>query len=159
MKPTVYLETTIISYLAARPSRDLIVAANQQITHEWWNNHRHKYQLFISPLVVQEISAGDTNASAQRLALVEGIDALDLTEQAVLLAESLTGQGVIPSAKLEDALHIAIAAVAEIDYLLTWNIKHIANAALRSRIEELCRIAGYKPPIIYSPYEFLLVGD
>jgi predicted nucleic acid-binding protein len=155
MKPKVYLETSVISYLAARPSRDLLVAANQQITHEWWETHRQKFDLFISSLVVQEISRGNAEAASRRMQAVSGIALLQLDELTVLLSKSLVEQGVVPIRAAEDAMHIAVAARKGMDYLLTWNFRHIANAAIRVDIEKVCRAAGYEPPIICSPQELM----
>jgi len=156
MKPKVYLETSVISYLAARLSRDLIVAGHQQITQEWWDS-RQEWDLSISALVVSEAGTGDTDAAARRLALLEGLPLLRLNETAITLAERLLAEAALPSKAREDALHIAIAAVHGIDYLLTWNCKHIANAVKRPLIETICETSGYHPPIICTPEE--LTGD
>lgn len=155
MKPQVYLETSVISYLASRPSRDLIVAANQQITQEWWQVQRQGFDLFISQLVVQEASAGDELAAERRLQTIADIPLLTLNEQAVVLAEKLVKQGPMPRQAAEDALHIAVATVNGMDYLLTWNFKHIANATMRYKTERICRLAGYEPPIICTPQELM----
>jgi hypothetical protein len=154
MKPKIYLETSVVSYLASRPSRDLIVAANQQITLEWWQVHRQNFDLFISQLVVQEASAGDEHAAEQRQAIGD-IPLLTLNEEAVAFAEKLVREGPMPRKAVEDALHIAVAALNGMDYLLTWNFKHIANATMRYKIERICRLTGYEPPIICTPQELL----
>ncbi|HFQ93427.1 MAG TPA: PIN domain-containing protein [Anaerolineae bacterium] len=153
MKPTVYIETSVISYLASRPSRDLIIAANQQITQDWWQLYRVDFDLFISQLVINEVSAGNEEAAKRRLNVVENIPLLELTEQAASLAEELVNAHAIPAKVVEDALHIAIAATNGMDFLITWNFKHIANAAMRSKIEYVCRVNGYEPPVICSPQE------
>ena len=155
MKPKVYLETSVISYLASRPSRDLIVAANQQITQEWWQVQRQDFDLFISQLVVQEASAGDEHAAEQRLQAIADISLLTLSEEAVAFAEKLVEEGPIPRKAVEDALHIAVATLNGMDYLLTWNFKHMANATMRYKIERICRLTGYEPPIICTPQELL----
>jgi hypothetical protein len=155
MKPRVYLETSVISYLTSRPSRDLIVAANQQITQEWWQLRRQDFDLFISQLVVQEASAGDEHAAQQRLQAVADIPLLTLSEEAVAFAEKLVKEGPMPQKAVEDALHIAVATLSGMDYLLTWNFKHIANATMRYKIERVCRLTGYEPPIICTPQELL----
>jgi len=131
MKPKVYLETSVISYLASRPSRDLIVAANQQITQEWWQVQRQDFDLFISQLVVQEASAGDKQAAERRLQAIANTPLLTLSEEAVTFAEKLVEEGAMPRKAVEDALHIAVATLNGMDYLLTWNFKHIANATMR----------------------------
>jgi hypothetical protein len=155
MKPRVYLETSVISCLASRPSRDLIVAANQQITQEWWQLRRQDFDLFISQLVVQEASAGDEHAAQQRLQAIADIPLLTLSEEAVAFAEKLVKEGPMPQKAVEDALHIAVATLNGMDYLLTWNFKHIANATMRYKIERICRLIGYEPPIICTPQELL----
>lgn len=111
MAATVYLETTMISYLAAWPSRDLVVAAHQRITLDWWMRSRGLFELFASQLVVQEASSGDPDAVARRLAFLEGVPLLDVTTEAVALAEQLVEEGVIPRKAALDALHIAVATV------------------------------------------------
>ena len=155
MKPKVYLETSIISYLTSRPSRDLIIAANQQITQEWWQLRRDAFELFVSELVIQEASAGDKTAAGQRLQALEGIPELKLSEEIVVLAEKLVKDGSLPPNAVEDALHIAIATLNGIDYLLTWNFKHLANATMRYKIEGVCRLLGYEPPVICTPQELM----
>lgn len=117
-KPTIYLETSIISYLAARPSRDLIVAAHQQISQDWWD-HRQSWSLSISALVISESRAGDAEAARRRLALLEGLPLLRLNDAAIDLAERLLARAALPAKAKDDALHIAIAAVHGADYLLT----------------------------------------
>jgi predicted nucleic acid-binding protein len=150
VKNSVYLETSIISYLAARPSRDLIVAAHQQITQDWWEI-RNQWELVISALVISECQAGDTKASERRLSYIQGLFLLRLNDETINLAESLLQGAALPTKAKDDALHIAIAATYEINYLLTWNCKHIANANQRPTIENICRTAGYPPPIICTP--------
>jgi predicted nucleic acid-binding protein len=157
MKPSVYLETSVISYLAARMSRDLIVAGHQQISQEWWDTRRPDFEVSISALVVLEARSGDGDAAGRRLALLEGLPLLTLNDAAVHLAERLLAGAALPEKAREDALHIAIAAVHGIEYLLTWNCKHIANAVKRPLIEAICEAAGYRPPIICTPEE--LLGD
>lgn len=157
MKSKVYIETTIISYLAARPSRDLIVAANQQITQDWWQVQRPQFDLFISEVVVREVGGGDENAARQRLDAIEGIPLLTLNSDAVTLAEKLVRALPIPQVAVTDAVHIAIAATNAMDYLLTWNCKHLANATLRNKIEDVSRECGYEPPVICTPLELMEV--
>jgi hypothetical protein len=151
----VYVETTVLSYLAARPSRDLRVAAHQQIAAEWWDSRRHEFALFVSQLVVEEASAGDPSAASRRVEYLANVTLLELSEAALALAEKLLADGAVPVAAAEDALHIAVAAVHGMHYLMTWNCKHIANAATRSRIETACNNAGYDMPVICTPEELL----
>ena len=152
MRPRIYLETTIPSYLTAWPSRDLVRAAHQQITREWWAR-RGAFELYASRLVVQECQAGDPQAAADRLAALAGVPLLEQTPEAASLAEALLRGVPLPEQAASDALHIAITAVHGLDYLLTWNCTHIANVTLRPRIEAVCRAAGYEPPLICTPEE------
>ncbi len=154
-RPSVYLETTVVSYLAARPSRDLRVAAHQQITEEWWTTRASAFELFISQLVVEEASAGDAEAAARRAGILGDLARLDLSDVCLELAEQLVADGAVPETAAEDALHVAVAAVHGMHYLMTWNCRHIANAATRSRIESTCATAGYEAPVICTPEELL----
>ena len=151
----VYLETTVVSYLAARPSRDLRVAAHQQATSEWWTTKRHQFDVYVSQLVLEEAAVGDEDASGRRLGYLERISQLGLTDATLALAEKLLADGAVPQEAEEDALHIAVAAVHGMDYLLTWNCRHIANATMRSRIQASCFDAGYDAPVICTPEELL----
>ncbi len=157
MKPKVCLETTIPSYLMARPSRDLVTAAHQQITREWWETRRQDFDLFISQMVIDEASAGDREAAARRLEIVAALPLLDPREEGAELTQALIADVPLPESAAADALHIAIAVVNGMDFLLTWNCTHIANAALRSRIEAVCRSQGFEAPIICTPEELLEV--
>jgi predicted nucleic acid-binding protein len=147
----VYLETTVISYLTALPSRDLVQAAHQEITREWWER-RSRFELFVSEAVLEEAARGDAGAAARRLAAVEGIPVLEVGASVSGLADQLLRSSAIPAI---DAVHIAVAVVNGMHYLLTWNCAHIANAALRGKIEETCRGAGLLPPIICTPEELM----
>jgi hypothetical protein len=155
MKPKVYIETTIVSYLTARPSRDLIITAHQQLTQEWWENRRASFDLYASQLVVQESSAGEVVMAQKRLKLLDEIPLLDIKQEAITLARVLVDKGPIPEKAAVDALHIAVATVHGMDYLLTWNCKHIANAEMQTAVSKICRTAGYEPPIICTPEELL----
>jgi hypothetical protein len=152
---SVYLETTIIGYLTSRPSRDLIVAAHQQLTCDWWDLHRTSYDLFVSEAVVAECGAGDPQAAQERLDLLAGLPILDVTGESELLAGSLIRGVPLPDRANIDALHVALATVNGIDYVLTWNCTHIANATLQHKIETICRAAGYNPPIICTPQQLM----
>ncbi len=153
MKPRVYIETTILSYLVARHSRDLIIAAHQQITLDWWDDDRSEYDVFVSQLVLEECGRGDPEIARERLRIVQQLEVLELTEETRILARGLLKNNAVPRKAAADALHIAIAAVHGMDYLLTWNCAHIANAATRAIIERLCRTAGFVPPVICTPEE------
>lgn len=152
MKPTVYVETTVPSYLTAWPSRDLVRAAHQQITREWWN-HRDEFDLYLSRLVVQECEGGDAQAASDRIAALKGIPLLAQGPEVSALAESLMRDVPLPEKAAADSLHIATAAVHRMKYLLTWNCAHIANVVLRRKIEAVCRAAGFEPPLICTPEE------
>jgi len=154
-KSKVYVETSIISYLAARLSRDLITAAHQQITYEWWENRRSDFDLFVSQLVVREASAGDEQMARKRLEIIEQIPLLGLNPEALDLAYALVQDGPLPQKASEDALHIAVATVHGMEYLLTWNCKHIANAQMRNSVVAICRGCGYEPPVFCTPEELL----
>ena len=155
MKPRVYLETTIPSYLTAWPSRDLVRAAHQQIPRDWWDRRRAEFELYISQVVVRECQAGDASAAAERLKILQDLPLLEQTEEATRLAQALVDRVPLPERAAVDALHVAIAAVHGVDYLLTWNCTHIANATLRDPIESVCRENGYEPPAICTPDELL----
>lgn len=152
---SVYLETTFISYLVARPSRDLLVAAHQQITQEWWATRRSQFECFVSQVVVDEASEGDETEIQKRLSILASLNALAVSEAAQALAKSILAIGVIPAKAAADAAHIAVASVNEIDYLLTWNCKHLANAQIIRRIESVCEHAGKPMPIICTPEELM----
>ena len=152
MSARVYVETSIVSYLSARTSRDVVIAAHQQITRRWWRGRRN-YSLLVSQVVLDEAAVGDPGARARRLRALRGIPILPLTDQATQLAGDLVRRGALPKKAIVDALHIAIAAAHQVDYLLTWNCKHIANATTRGTIETICRSAGANPPIICTPEE------
>lgn len=153
MRQRVYLETTI-SYLTGLPSRDLIVAAHQQITRDWWVK-RARFDLFVSQAVLRECSVGDTDAAARRMSALEGLPVLELRREVTDLARDLIAARAIPKSAELDAIHVAVATVSGMDFLLTWNCTHIANAALRSRIEEVCTAGGVRMPVICTPEELL----
>jgi len=155
MKSKVYLKTTIVSYLTARPSRDLIIAAHQQLTREWWEHRRAEFDLYASQLVIQEAGAGDATLAKKRLELLAPLPLLTVNPAALALARALITKGPLPKKAGADALHIAVATVHGLDYLLTWNCKHIANARMYTAVAFKCRAAGYEPPVICTPEELL----
>jgi hypothetical protein len=157
MKPKVYLETTIPSYLTSRPSRDLLVAAHQQLTSDWWNDHRDRFSLFISERVLREAGSGDASAAARRLAELAGVPQLEFTPEALDLAKRFLAEGAIPAKSPEDAIHVAIATVNGMDYLLTWNCRHIVNAETMKRLVKIAEDAGYSLPVLCTPEQ--LMGD
>ncbi len=156
---TLYIETTIVGHLAGKLVADAIVAARQQLTRDWWQNHTHRYQIFISQLVLDECGAGDQSAAQERIGIIKNLDLLDGTAVTDSLAAALIVANAIPASEPRDAFHIAIAATNGVKYLLTWNFKHIANATLRKRIEAVCRDSGFEPPTICTPDELLGIAD
>ena len=152
-KPAIYVETSVVSYVVARPSRDLIVAAHQQLTVAWWEEQRQNYDLFVSQIVIEEARAGDPETAERRLAAIENLRLLDINEEAIQLAQNLIKSHAVPEKAARDALHIGVACVGAMDYLITWNCKHIANAKTRTLIEKTCRSGGYAAPIICTPEE------
>jgi hypothetical protein len=155
MKKPLYLETTVISYLAARPSGDLVVAGHQLITRRWWDAHRPDFDLYVSEAVIEECAAGDPEAAARRLEFLVGVPVLEPTNDSSAIAKRLIGEGIVPAKAVVDALHLGIAAAHGVEYLLTWNCAHIANASLRRRMEALCRTMGREMPVICTPEELL----
>jgi predicted nucleic acid-binding protein len=155
MKRTLYVETTIVSYLATRPSRDMIVAAHQKITREWWRLQRKRFVLHCSQLVVREAAAGDRDAARRRLALIRALPLLEINDLSTELARALLAEKAIPRKATEDALHIALAAAHGMEYLLTWNCKHIANAEIRAAVTAVCHAQGCESPVICTPEELM----
>lgn len=155
MPASVYLETTIPSYLTAWRSPQLVMAARREITREWWDNRRQHFELFISQVVVDEASAGDPAAASLRLNVLEGIPLLEPQEGTDELVEELVRELSLPDKAAADAAHIAIAVVNGMNYLLTWNCTHIANASYRPIIQAVCESLGYEVPVICTPEELL----
>lgn len=155
MLPRVYIETTFISYLTARPSRDVVIAGHQQTTHEWWDTRRESYELCVAQLVLREAAAGDPHAAQERLAILQTMTLLEITPAALSLMRDLLQADALPAKAGNDALHIAIAAAQGISYILTWNCRHMANAVMRPIIEAVCAGKGFKAPIICTPEELL----
>lgn len=143
----------MISYLAARPSRDIVVAAHQELTRQWWDQRRQDYHLVVSEVVLREAADGDLEAAARRRAILAGIDVLEVGQTALALAEELVRRRAVPEVAAEDALHIAIAVTNGIEYLLTWNCAHIANATMRRAIDDVCVQQGYEPTVLCTPEE------
>lgn len=152
---SVYLETTFVSYLVARPSRDLLVAGHQQITGDWWANRRNLFECVVSQVVIDEASAGDEAEVQKRLKIIGELQALAATDDAESLAEAIMSSGALPVRAIRDAAHIAVASVHSIDYLLTWNCKHLANAQIARRIAVVCQQLGFQMPIVCTPEELM----
>ncbi len=147
MKRRVYIETSVASYLTARPSRDLVVAAHQGLTAEWWMNHRRRF----------EAAKGDESAASKRPAELQGIEVLALDDNARDLARVFVGQKLIPEKAVEDAFHVGVATAQGMDFPLTWNCRHIANAEVVERLEAVCLELGYRTPVLCTPEQ--LMGD
>lgn len=154
-KPTLYLETTIPSYQTSRVSQDLIVAAHQSITNEWWERESSKYTIYISQFVLDEASEGDSIASRRRLEFLTPFLLLETTEEVLALTELILSTPFFPGRAIRDASHIATAAVHGIEYLLTWNCKHINNATFKDKLRGVCEKKGYYFPIICTPEELM----
>lgn len=152
---TVYVETSIIGYLTARSGGSVIFQARQQLTRAWWDWRRHTYELVTSQLVLDEAAAGDAAAARERQMLLESLPLLDVEHREVQpLAERLIEAHLLPARASADARHVAVSTVFGVDYLLTWNCKHIANADMLPRIYRLLRQGGFEPPLIVTPEEF-----
>jgi hypothetical protein len=141
--------------LVARPSRDLLVAAHQHVTQEWWANRRSQFECSVSQVVIDEASAGDPGEVQKRLAIISALPALEITAAAEALTEAIMLAGMLPSHAVRDAAHVAVAAVHAIDYLLTWNCKHLANAQIARRIALVCEKLKHRMPIICTPEELM----
>lgn len=152
-KPAVYLETSVISYAVARPSRDLVRAERQRLTREWFLRRSRTYELYVSQLVLDEAAGGHAGQAQARMKRLRGIPVLRVTEVAVSLSAQLVALGAVPRQAAVDAVHVAVAAVHGVDFLLTWNCRHIANEKRRYAIEAACRSAGFEPPVICTPEE------
>ena len=155
MKLRLYLETTIPSYLTSRPSRDLITAGHQQVTREWWDKRRGDFHIYISQFVLDEAMAGDPAAARERLKGLQPLPLLDITPEVEALTSGILASGKIPRKAATDAAHIAIAAVHGMDFLVTWNCVHIANAVIVRAIASICREYGCECPVICTPEELL----
>ena len=156
MKPKVYLETTVPSLLTARTSREVMIAGQQQATRDWWDDRRQHYQLFISGLVLAESRRGDAAAAKAREDVLVNCKVLEYSEAAQDLAREILIAHLLPAKAAVDAAHIAVAAVHGMDFLLTWNCRHIANAAIVDKVRAVCAAAGYAPPVICTPMELML---
>lgn len=150
---SVYIETSVISYLTAKASRDVVTIARQTLTQDWWQTQKPALQAYISVVVLDEASKGDQVAADKRLNAIADLPVLDITQDAETLAQQLIAQKLLPAHSLEDALHIAIAATHNIEHLVTWNFKHINNTQMRSRVYDAVKAAGYYCPMLCSPEE------
>ena len=155
MKPRLYIETTIPSYLVSRPSKDEILRGQQAATREWWDHGRDGCALFVSQFVDIEAERGDAEMARARIAAIAGLPRLPITESVRELASEILGAGLIPMKAEVDASHIAVAAVHRMDMLLTWNCAHIHNIGISRQIERICARAGWLCPAICTPFDLL----
>lgn len=151
----IYIESTIPSYVVARPARDLLQAARQQLTRDWWEFKRRDHELFTSQIVLDEVAAGEREMANSRLELLVGLPVVELTPAAETLTEKILKSGLLPRNADGDAAHIALATVHELDILLSWNCRHIANAAIQARLRTLANAAGFDLPVICTPDEMM----
>ena len=152
---SVYIETIVLSYLVALAAKDVVIAGHQKTTQDWWSLRRDAFACYISQVVIDEISAGDPSEVKKRLAVADSPDSLAVTDDAKQLTESIIKSGIRPPQAVRDAAHIAVATVHKVQYSLTWNCKHLANAQIAKRVANLCRMAGYGMPTICTPEELL----
>lgn len=157
--PSVYVETTIPSYLTAAPSRDLVVAGNQQLTHTWWQTAKDRFDLYISEAVLREVRAGDPACAVRRLEVLTGIPVLSLNQEIRSLADWYQAELRLPEKAGTDALHIALAVFYEMDYLVTWNCTHIANGHILRALMKLNHSLGRYTPLLLTPHELLSEED
>jgi hypothetical protein len=155
MKPKLYLESTIPSYYVARPSRDLVTAAHQQITRDWWARRAKDFEIYVSQIVMDEIGTGDREMARLRLEAIAKFPLLTASNEVTALAEDLIRSGPLPAKAAQDAAHIAYSAVHGMHFLLTWNCTHIANAEMQDKIRQICERHGFKPPLICTPDELM----
>ena len=156
---TVYIETSIASYLTARPARDLLAAAWQNATNQWWDRPRQRFELVTSQLVVDESAEGHPDAARRRLGALAGIPHLSMPDPVTDLAARLLSEGALPEKATDDALHVAICAYHGVDYLLTWNCRHIDNAEMKPLMRSVCSVQGYTCPEICTPLELMGEDD
>ena len=155
LKPKIYIETTVVSYLAARPSHDATLAARQQATQQLWTEHSGNFEFVVSDIVLTEISQGDAMAVQRRLEVLVGLTVLNISPDANMLAQNLIDAGAIPQNLRPDAQHIAIATVNSIEYLISWNYKHIVNETKRQLINQVCSDTGFQPTTLCTPIELI----
>ena len=154
-RSTVYIETSVVSYLTARPTANLLAAAWRKITADWWETRRNRFDLYTSDVTIEEAGRGDPEASARRLAALTGIPVLPITETVIELSRTLVREGALPAKALNDALHVAVSAVHGVDFLLTWNFRHLDNAETRPVIRSVCARHGHAGPEICTPRELM----
>lgn len=155
--PTVYLETSVVSYLASKPSSNLLRAARQLSSVDWWENHRHKFSLMTSTFTLDEAMKGDKHAAEKRISYLDSVPLLDVNESVLHLMGSIQKSGIMPEDCEVDIGHISVASCHEVEILLTWNCSHIANPFIARKLEPLIRAHGFKMPYLATPNS--LLGD
>lgn len=155
MSETVYIETSIIGYLTIRPNNNLILMANSEATREWWDTRRNHFDIYISEVVLDEVARGDIELANRRLEILQDFPLLTVNESVQNLAAQFLAKSNLPPKAANDALHIAVATVYSLDYLLTWNCRHIANAQIQKKLLQISNDAGYELPTICTPYELM----
>ncbi len=156
MKPRVYLETSVVSYLVGwLNQQSILVAHNQEYTREWWSGRRQAFALFSSAVAVNEASKGISTLATERLAYLSEATMLDVNDEALVLARELLRLTRVPAKADVDALHVAVAAVHGMDYLISWNCRHIVNASILPEVYTVCRDLGFEPPLICTPPELM----
>lgn len=153
--PSIYVETSFFGYLCSQPTRDELTNVHQKLTQEWWERRRNLFNLYVSELVVDEAGRGNDAEARVRLSFVEALPILRVSEQANQLAAAILRSAALPAKAAADAAHIAIATVNAMDFLITWNCTHIANAIILRRVTAICRNMGYDPPIVCTPEELM----
>jgi predicted nucleic acid-binding protein len=157
MKARLYMETSVVSYLTARPALEPVMAGRQLSTLDWWKKQRAKFEIFISRLVWQEASEGDAEAVKRRLRVLKPLRWLQVRKDVIALAKRLSGKRLLPPNAADDALHIALAAAHGMDFLLTWNFTHINNAATEEAVRNVCESHGFQCPVICTPDELMQI--
>lgn len=155
MRSKTYIETSVIGYLSSRPTRDALTNAHQKVTREWWERRRSLFDIYVSELVLDEAGRGNAEEARLRLELIEALPRLNVSADAKQLAAAILRSAALPPTATADATHIAIATVNAMDFLLTWNCTHIANAIILRRVTALCRDMGYEPPTVCTPEELM----
>jgi predicted nucleic acid-binding protein len=155
MRETVYLETTVVSYYTSRPSNDIIVLSRQRLTEHWWTEAFERFEVYISEAVIEEAAAGDSMAAAKRLAALESCTLLDIDDEVSRIYNIYLDRLGIPEKAFRDALHMAVATVHRMDYLVTWNCTHIANGETIKRLIAVNSELGMSIPVIVTPEELM----
>ena len=153
--PTLYVETSIVSYLRSRPSAQVVAAARQLLTRKWWETERPNYELVTSQYVLDEAADGDAEVASRRLAALAGVPLLPVENAILTIADEILQKAILPRSASVDALHIAMVAHHQVDYLLTWNCSHIANARILPMVFDVLDGLGLPRPIICTPEELL----